>query len=49
MKIHFRSYIYEIAIFHSINGETCDKYEIAIYHCVNGKKYEQEKSSDIEQ
>ena len=26
MKIHFRSYIYEIAIFHSINRETCDKH-----------------------
>ena len=27
MKIHFRSYIYEIAIFHSINRETCDKWQ----------------------
>ena len=29
--------IYEIAIFHSINGETCDKliYEIATFHSIN--------------
>ena len=31
--------IYEIAIFHSINGELCDKliYEIAIFHSINGE------------
>ena len=31
--------IYDIAIFHSINGETCDKfiYEIAIFHSINGE------------